>query len=82
MSSLTLNPNEPEIENNNVLEQNSALQNNNRPRFSLNDLNVSLIPSPLYNFQNYRLIFKDSVLCSEFLWDHKILWKWKNNLFL
>ena len=50
MSSLTLNPNEPEIENNNVLEQNSALQNNNRPRFSLNDLNVSLIQSPLYNF--------------------------------
>jgi len=38
MSSLTLNPNEPEIENN-VLEQNSALQNN-RPRFSLNDLNL------------------------------------------
>ena len=50
MSSLTLNPNEPEIENNNVLEQNSALQNNNRPRFSLNDLNVSLIPYPLYIF--------------------------------
>ena len=48
MSSLTLNPNEPEIENNNVLEQNSALQNNNRPRFSLNDLNVSLISCPLY----------------------------------
>ena len=41
MSSLTLNPNEPEVENN-VLEQNAALQNNNnRPRFSLNDLNVS-----------------------------------------
>jgi len=38
MSSLTLNPNEPEIENN-VLDQNSALQNN-RPRFSLNDLNL------------------------------------------
>lgn len=43
MSSLTLNPNEPEIENN-VLEQNSALQNN-RPRFSLNDLNVSVLIS-------------------------------------
>ena len=43
MSSLTLNPNEPEIENN-VLDQNSALQNN-RPRFSLNDLNVSALMS-------------------------------------